>query len=98
MIVGDTPPVQMEARVHNFPPPPHKLYHGNHTLVNQQEKGLAISFVKIKYKQNFSKLKNRGVIQGIDFQNLLDALQKDDETLMICMLSPSPNGSRNYID
>ena len=68
------PPAPKDGRVRNVPPPPLELYHGNQISVNQEEKGLAISYVKIKLTQNLAKFKTRDALPGIDFQRLLGSL------------------------
>ena len=47
-------PKTPQTRIRNMTPPPTELYHGDQTPVYQEEKGLAITYAKIKYTQNFS--------------------------------------------
>lgn len=60
-------PKAPQTRIRNILPPPTELYHGNQTSVYQEEKGLAITYAKIKYTQNFSKMKNKAVAPPTGF-------------------------------
>ena len=97
-IIGPSPISTSAPKIQNVPPPPLELYHGNQTSVQQEERGVAVSFIKVKYIQNFSKVQNRSVFPAKDFQKLIGVLKKTDDTLMICPLAPMRDGSSNYIN
>ena len=95
-IIGLAPPT-VPTRLSNVPPPPMQLYNDDTTTVLQQEKGVIVTYSKIKFSQRFAT-KTSDVLPGKTFQSLIGSLQKADPTLMICPLAPTRDTSSNYID
>ena len=85
-------------RTSNVPPPPRAIYENDQTTILQDEKGLSITYSKVKYTQRFKKGTRQAVFPGKDFQSLIGMLQKEDPSLMICPLAPTAEGNCNYID
>ena len=95
-IIGLAPPT-VPTRLSNVPPPPMQLYNDDTTTVLQQEKGVIVTYSKIKFSQRFAT-KTSDVLPGKTFQSLIGSLQKADPTLMICPLAWTRDTSINYIN